>query len=94
MRSVVMQNRPRAEGEPRSGPCTLSSSENSIRSSGVQLRPMGEMFNIPLRNSMKVPLWIKAQGYWGRERKTTFPGEWLLSEALWEHAGGEKPCHS
>lgn len=48
----------KGEGEPKSGPCTLSSSENSIRSSGVQLRPMGEMFSIPLRNSMKVPLCV------------------------------------
>lgn len=35
---------------------TLSSSENSMRSSRVQLRPMGEMFSMPFRNSMKVPL--------------------------------------
>lgn len=35
---------------------TLSSSENSIRSSWLQLLPIGDTFNIPLRNSMNVPL--------------------------------------
>lgn len=35
---------------------TLSISENSIRSSSVQLRPMGEMLSIPFLNSMNVPL--------------------------------------
>lgn len=35
---------------------TLSSSKNSVLSSCVQLRPMGETFNMPLRNSMNVPL--------------------------------------
>ena len=40
---------------------TLSSSENSIRSSRVQLRPMGEMFSMPFRNSMKVPLEARGQ---------------------------------
>lgn len=44
----------RAYGCPANG--TLSSSENSILSSRVQLRPMGEMFSMPFRNSMKVPL--------------------------------------
>lgn len=46
----------KGNSEPKPNPCTLSSSENSIRSSSVQLLPMGEMFSIPLRNSMKVPL--------------------------------------
>lgn len=61
--------------------CTLSSSENSIRSSGVQLRPMGEMFSIPLRNSMKVPLCVGKStrllaGFTGagREIKRLFQG--------------------
>lgn len=39
---------------------TLSISENSILSSGVQLRPMGEMFIIPFLNSMNVPLWAES----------------------------------
>lgn len=45
---------------------TLSSSENSMRSSRVQLRPMGEMFSMPFRNSMKVPLVGAGRGE-GRE---------------------------
>lgn len=61
----------KGEGESKSGPSTLSSSENSIRSSGVQLRPMGEMFSIPLRNSMKVPLWVvKGTRLLGQGEKT------------------------
>lgn len=44
---------------------TLSSSENSIRSSRVQLRPMGEMFSMPFRNSMKVPLEMMGVGSQG-----------------------------
>lgn len=41
---------------------TLSSSENSIRSSRVQLRPMGETFSMPFRNSMNVPLVVEEVG--------------------------------
>lgn len=37
---------------------TLSISENSIRSSFVQFRPMGEMLSMPFLNSMKVPLQV------------------------------------
>ena len=51
----------------------MSSSENSIRSSRVQLRPMGEMFSMPFRNSMKVPLGargrVEGRGGGAREKK-------------------------
>lgn len=45
---------------------------------------MGEMFSIPLRNSMKVPLWVgKGAGLLGQGGKNRpFQG----------HAEGEKPC--
>lgn len=86
LRSVNSTKPPKGRVSPNAA-CTLSSSENSIRSSGVQLRPMGEMFSIPLRNSMKVPLCgqeHKVTGgiYRGWERnKKAFPGKRLLSEA-------------
>lgn len=35
---------------------TLSYCSNSTRSSWLQFRPMGDTFNMPMRNSMKVPL--------------------------------------
>lgn len=44
---------------------TLSNSENSIRSSGEQLRPMGEMLIIPFLNSMNVPLQVELKGVHG-----------------------------
>lgn len=43
---------------------TLSISENSIRSSCVQFRPMGEMLSMPFLNSMKVPLQMNATKDW------------------------------
>lgn len=65
---------------------TLSSSENSIRSSRVQLRPMGEMFSMPFRNSMKVPLGEMGwEGGRGSERRRG------LSPAPPGHAGDEDP---
>ncbi len=42
---------------------TLSISENSIRSSSVQLRPIGEMLSIPFLNSMNVPLQADKDGW-------------------------------
>ena len=38
---------------------TLSYSKNAILSSCVQFLPMGETFNMPFRNSIKVPLKLR-----------------------------------
>lgn len=45
-----------------------------MRSSRVQLRPMGEMFSMPFRNSMKVPLVVVGwEGGQEPERRREWP---------------------
>lgn len=49
---------------------TLSISENSIRSSLVQLLPMGEMLSVPFLNSINVPLQAEQEAAITRRRRT------------------------
>lgn len=67
----------------------MSSSENSIRSSRVQLRPMGEMFSMPFRNSMKVPLVV--MGWEGGQNQREGENGPEFNPALLDFTGDENP---